>query len=341
MILIGKTPDAKGDFSLYYDTHYIPFLVMKMKYPTIILLFSILFACQDNTEEMNYLPTEDSNYKGENIEFYLPCGDTIAGTFTYPKNSVQQLPAVVLITGSSAHDRDNSKPENSLHSFRPFRQIAEKLSSNGIAVLRLDDRGVGQSSGGHIDNLITPERADDIREGIEYLKNRAEIDGCRIGLIGLSEGASIAHMIASKDQSIKGLVLLSGIGSTGKEIIEYQIKNGLLDRNDLPKLLKQNKNLEFLYQFDPLKTASLITTPVLIISGKTDKRVPYTDAFKLSNAIKANGNINVEVRILPDHNHLLLKESSDGIETEYGRIHSNRVPDEVLTIISDWIKNII
>lgn len=81
------------------------------------------------------------------------------------------------------------------------------------------------------------------------------------------------------------------MGSTGKEIIEYQIKNGLLNRNDLPKLLKQNKNLEFLYQFDPLKTASLIQPPLLIINGKTDKSVPYTDAFKLNNAIRANGNI--------------------------------------------------
>jgi dipeptidyl aminopeptidase/acylaminoacyl peptidase len=305
-----------------------------------ILLFSIyLFACQKNTEELNYLPSEDANFKGENIEFQLPCGDKIAGTFTYPKNIVQKLPAVVLITGSSAHDRDNSKPDKPLNSYRPFRQLAEKLSLNGVAVLRLDDRGVGKSTGGHIDNLTTPERADDIREGIQYLISRNEIDSLRIGLIGLSEGASIAHMISSKDKSIKCLVLLSGIGSTGKEIIEYQIKNGLLNRNDLPKLLKQNKNLEFLYQFDPLKTASLIQTPVLIINGKTDKSVPYTDAFKLKNAIRANGNNNVEVNILPNHNHLLLKESSDGIETKYGRMHSNNVPDEVLTIISNWIKN--
>ena len=313
---------------------------MRVKNIIIILLFSIyLFACQNNTDELNYLPSEDANYKGENIEFHLPCGDKIAGTFTYPKNSVQKLPAIVLITGSSAHDRDNSKPEKPLTSYRLFRQIAEKLSSNGIAVLRLDDRGVGKSTGGHIDNMTTPERADDIREGIQYLKKRNEVDSLRIGLIGLSEGASIAHMIASKDKSIKGLVLLSGIGSTGKEIIEFQIRNGLLNRNDLPELLKQNKNLEFLYQFDPLKTASLIQAPVLIINGKTDRRVPYTDAFKLTNAIKANGNSNVEVKILPNYNHLLLKESPDGIETRYGRILSNRVPDEVLKIISDWIKN--
>lgn len=306
---------------------------------TILLSVIYLFACQNNTDELNYLPAEDANCKGENIEIHLPSGDIIAGTFTYPKNFVQKMPAIVLITGSSAHDRDNSNPEKPLTSYRPFRQIAEKLSSNGIAVLRLDDRGLGKSKGGNIDNMTTPERADDIREGIKFLKKRNDVDSLRIGLIGLSEGASIAHIIASRDKSIKGLVLLSGIGSTGKEIIEYQIKNGLLGGNDLPELLNQNNNLEFLYQFDPLKTARLINAPVLIINGKTDRRVPYTDAFKLSNAIRANGNSNVEIKILHNYNHLLLKESSDGLETTYGRIYSNRIPDEVLQIISDWIKN--
>lgn len=75
-------------------------------------MFSIyFFACHNNREELSYLPSEDENYKGENIEFLLPCWDKIAGTYTYPKNSVQKLPAIVLITGSSAHDRDNSKPD--------------------------------------------------------------------------------------------------------------------------------------------------------------------------------------------------------------------------------------
>ncbi len=134
---------------------------MRVRNIIIILLFSTyLFACQNNTDEINYLPSEDANYTSENIEFHLPCGYKIAGTFTYPKNSVQKLPAVILITGSSAHDRDNSKPGKAINSYRPFRQKAEKLSSNGIAVLRLDDRGIGKSTGGHIDNIITPESID-------------------------------------------------------------------------------------------------------------------------------------------------------------------------------------
>jgi dipeptidyl aminopeptidase/acylaminoacyl peptidase len=307
----------------------------------VLLILNILFSCQKKTSEINYLPSKNDNYIGENIKFKLPSGDIIAGTLTYPKYFSQKLPAVILITGNSAHDRDNSKPYRSINSYRPFRQIAEKLSSNGVAVLRLDDRGIGKSSGGNINNMTTIERANDIKQGIKYLKKRNEIDSLKIGLIGLSEGASIAHIIASKDESIKILVLLSGIGSKGKEIIEYQIKNGILNGAELKTLLSSDKNLKYLYTFDPLKTVSLIKSPVLIINGKLDKRVPYTDAYKLSNAIKANGNTNVEVKILPEYNHLLLKVSSDGVETKYGKISSNKIPKEVLEIISYWvIKNL-
>jgi dienelactone hydrolase len=77
--------------------------------------------------------------------------------------------------------------------YRPFRQIADALSSRGIAVLRMDDRGVGCSEGGDIANAPIPERADDIKAGIRYLKNRNEVDAERIGLIGISEGGNIGR----------------------------------------------------------------------------------------------------------------------------------------------------
>ncbi len=303
----------------------------------IILFLIVFYGCQHKTAEINYLSDVNADYSGENIEFTLPCGDIIAGTLTYPKKSPGKLPAMILITGSSAHDRDNSKPDLPADTYRPFRQIAAKLSSNGIAVLRLDDRGISKSKGGNINNMTTPERANDIKAGIHFLKNRKEIDSTRIGLLGLSEGASIAHIIASKDNSVKTLVLLSAIGSTGKQIIEFQMKNSLINRGELQELLKRDINLQYLYGFNPLETAGLIHCPVLIINGKADKRVPYKDAYKLSEAIKLNGNIHVEVKVLPEYNHLLLKVSQNGVETRYGKINSNKVPDEVLDLISEWL----
>ena len=304
---------------------------------TLLFVSVILTSCQDHDNSIGYLPPENALYTGENIKIQLASGDILAGTLTLPKNEAQKVPAVVLVTGSSAHDRDNSKPGAPPNAYRPFRQIAGKLSSNGIAVLRMDDRGIGESSGGNITNMTTPEKADDIKQCIAYLRNRDEINGSQIGLIGLSEGASIAHMIASKDQRIAFVVLLSGIGSKGKEIIRYQVKHGLINEKNLPDMLERNKNLRYLYGFDPLKTARHIRQPVLIIHGKTDRRVPFIDAIKLEKAIRSNGNNNVTVRILPGCNHLLLKEHPEGTPTRYGNISSNKIPEEVLTIIVDWL----
>lgn len=284
---------------------------------------------------IDYAPPEDASYRGEDIEIPLPCGDILAGTLTYPKEISDKIPAVVLITGSSAHDRDNGKPDQSQDAYRPFRQIAHHLSSRGVAVLRMDDRGVGASSGGDIDEMTTPERAEDIKECIQYLRGRPKIDGDRIGLVGLSEGASIAHMIAAEDTAIAGIALLTGIGSPGRVVLEYQIENGLIE--DLPGLLETDRNLRYLYDFDPLETAGLVKQPVLILQGETDRRVPPGDAYRLQEAIQNNGNQNVTVMVLPDHNHLLLKESDTGTETEYGRLSSNQVPDAVLEIIVEWV----
>jgi len=302
-----------------------------------ILFILLLFTSCNNKNQINYLPPTNASYTGENVNIRLKCGDVLAGTFTYPENINQKYPAVILITGSSAHDRDNSQPEKPLTAYRPFRQIADKLSSNGIAVLRVDDRGVGASKGGDINNMTTEERACDIRECLQYLKTRNEIDSSRIGLIGLSEGASIAHIIAASDKSVKLLILLSGIGSKGKEIIEFQVKNGLIDGKKLPELLKSDKNLQFLWNFDPLKTAKLIQQPTLIINGAKDKNVPPDDGLKLYSSMKNNGNKNVRVEILPNYTHLLLKENRS--EKEIEDVHTkNKIPDELLNLILEWIK---
>ncbi len=303
----------------------------------VVIIISLFVSCKKSPGKISYSPPYGANYQYEDIQLILKCRDILAGSLTYQTNKDRRVPAVILITGSSPHDRDNSKPERSISSYRPFRQIADKLSSSGIAVLRMDDRGVGESIGGDIKNMTTKERALDIMECLRYLRSRSEIDSSRIGLLGLSEGASIAHMIASFDKSIKVIVLLSGIGSSGKEIISYQVKNGVIDEKMMPKLLKKDKNLKYLYEFDPLQTVRMIKQPVLIIHGKKDRRVPFTDAFKLENELKLNGNNNVTVKILEEHNHALLEEDSTGVETSYGTLSSNQISDEVLTIITNWI----
>jgi len=296
-----------------------------------LLLLGVIYYHVKVAGPVTYTPPTGAGYAYEDVRLPLPGGDVLAGSLTLPKGTGAGIPAVVLITGSSRHDRDNASPRAPNTAYRPFRQMAHRLSSHGIAVLRMDDRGVGESIGGDLSQLTTAERAKDIEAGIAYLRRKPEIDALRIGLIGLSEGVSISHMIASQDSRIKALVFLSGIGSPGKEVLSYQIQQGVLSEDELSALLRTDKNTRFLYEFDPLITARMIRQPVLIIHGDKDRQVPYTDAFHLERAIKENGNRKVTVRILVGYDHALLKVRPDGT------VVSARIPDEVLATILDWL----
>jgi len=107
-------------------------------------------------------------------------GIKIAGTLTLPRGK-GPFPAVLLISGSGPQDRNEFTV---LH--RPFKVLADYLTRRGIAVLRVDDRGVGSSSG-DFSKATTRDFADDVLAGVQYLKNRRELCPNSIGLIGWRE----------------------------------------------------------------------------------------------------------------------------------------------------------
>ncbi|MEW6211679.1 MAG: alpha/beta fold hydrolase [Acidobacteriota bacterium] len=139
----------------------------------------------------------------------------LAGTLTLPR-AKGPFPAVLLITGSGPQDRNES-----LLGHKPFLVLADHLTRLGVAVLRVDDRGVGGSTG-NITQATTEDFALDALAGVEYLKSRKEIDPKKIGLIGHSEGGLIAPIAASRSNDIAFVVLMAGPGLTGEEIIYLQ-----------------------------------------------------------------------------------------------------------------------
>ncbi len=135
----------------------------------------------------------------------------LAGTLTLPRTG-GPFPVVLLITGSGQQDRDET-----VYSHKPFLLIADYLTRRGIAVLRVDDRGIGGSTG-EVYNATTADFAEDALAGVKFLKSRKEIDRRQIGLIGHSEGATIATMIAAGSKDVAFIVMLAGTGVTGDEM---------------------------------------------------------------------------------------------------------------------------
>lgn len=158
-------------------------------------------------------PIKPYPYQEEEVKFINETDDiTLAGTLTLPKSSNKKPPVVILISGSGPQDRNES-----FASHKPFLVLADYLTRNGIAVLRYDDRGFGESTG-DFSAGTTADFATDVMSAIEFLKGRTDIDRNQIGLIGHSEGAIIAPLVANQSNDISFIVLLAGTGTAGKEV---------------------------------------------------------------------------------------------------------------------------
>ncbi len=146
-------------------------------------------------------------------------GAQLAGTLTVPQGA-GPFPAVLLITGSGPQNRDEE-----ILGHKPFWVIADHLSRRGVAVLRVDDRGVGGSSASPDPAATTSEDfVGDVLAGVTFLAARDDIAGDRIGLIGHSEGGIIAPMAAVRSETVAFVVLLAGPGVKGDELLLLQLE---------------------------------------------------------------------------------------------------------------------
>jgi pimeloyl-ACP methyl ester carboxylesterase len=139
----------------------------------------------------------------------------LEGTLTKPANA-NKFPVVLLITGSGPQDRDETI---GLH--KSFFVMADYFTRQGIAVLRVDDRGVGKSTG-NFPAATSVDFASDVMAGIHYLKTRTDIDTARIGLLGHSEGAMIAPYVAARSKDVSFIVMLAGPAEGGMKTMYYQ-----------------------------------------------------------------------------------------------------------------------
>ncbi len=161
------------------------------------------------SEDVEYDNADKSIHFG--ATFTVPLPDPNVNYFRAPV-----YPTVLLITGSGKQDRDET-----ILGHKSFAVIADYLTRQGIAVLRVDDRDIGKTTGNY-STSTSADFANDVEAGINYLKSREDVDTANIGLIGHSEGGMIAPMVAVKRKDVRFIVLLAGPGVKISELMEQQ-----------------------------------------------------------------------------------------------------------------------
>lgn len=299
----------------------------------------------------DYSAPADAPYVAEEVVVKTPAGHTLAGTLTVPKSASRAKPvgAIVTVTGSGPQDRDENL---GLPGHRPFRQIADSLGRRGIAVLRMDDRGTG-ASGGTFKGSTSADFAEDVRAGLAYLRTRPEIRSDRLGVLGHSEGAVIAPMVADKEPTLRAIVLLAGVAQPARSALHSQIRN-LYEHDttltsakrdsliaDIPRridgMMAADPWMNFFLSYDPAATMRRVRTPVLILTGSRDQQAAPEQVPLQEAAFKEAGNKDVTARVLPDLNHLFVHDT-DGFPGKYAKLPPPIVMQaDVVGMIADWL----
>jgi fermentation-respiration switch protein FrsA (DUF1100 family) len=177
------------------------------------LIISLLLVCQAFSQD----PQPPYPYHSEDLRFEnQAAGITLAGTLTVPEEG-ERFPAAVLVSGSGPQNRDEE-----IFGHKPFLVLSDYLTRNGIAVLRYDDRGVSES-GENYSTTTLYDFASDAAAAVNYLKTRKEINPEKIGIIGHSQGGTIAFMLAGEENSdLAYIVSMAGMAIPGDSLMRMQ-----------------------------------------------------------------------------------------------------------------------
>ena len=285
---------------------------------------------------------------------------TLAGTLTLPADFEAQKsrPVVLMVTGSGLQNRDEE-----IFDHKPFAVIADYLARHGIASLRYDDRGFGQSTG-EVANATTADFAEDAEAGIRFLRTMifSEKNGrktrekplfSKVGILGHSEGGSVAFMLGAK-QAVDFIVALAAPGIKGDTLLVEQT-NALLELSGQPAKmsLKQmrltmamqetNPWYEFFTEYDPAADIAATRCPVFALNGSLDKQVlPESNLNAIYNLqltiYDSTPNIqhpSPKIKLYPGLNHLF-QHAKTGATTDYNSIEET-ISEEVLRDIAEWI----
>lgn len=304
-------------------------------------------------------------YTQESVSF-SNADAVLKGTLTLPEGFTGETPVVIMITGSGLQNRDEE-----IFDHKPFAVIADALARNGIASLRYDDRGFGESTGDAV-NCTTEDLMHDALSGIDLLRNRFR----KVGVLGHSEGGTIALMLGAGNK-VDYIVSLAGMVISGKETLLEQNRYALsqagypeqvtdeyckilslafdgndslkseLEASNLPSELKQNllpalhqlesPYMRYFLALDMRDKLDNVSCPVLALNGTKDTQVFYENNLgALNNGLPSSPSN--KIMALDGLNHLF-QHCKTGSVNEYSTIEETVSP-EVTDIIYRWIKSL-
>ena len=274
-------------------------------------------------------------YETEEVTFTNDkAGATLAGTLTIPADAKCVL---LMVTGSGAQNRDEEVFEH-----KPFAVIADRLARAGIATLRYDDRATGKSIGGMDANVTTKDFAEDAAAGIEWLRSSKRFK--KVGILGHSEGGSIAFMLGAQ-KKVDFIVSLAGPAVTGDSILLAQ--NKLLGGDaakdltieklrEMPQI-KQSPWIQWFIDYDPQNDIAKIKCPVMALNGSKDCQVVASQSVPALRRTLPKNKQNL-IKQYDGLNHLF-QHCKTGLPIEYGTIEET-FSEEVIRDIITWVKQL-
>ncbi len=267
---------------------------------------------------------------------------SFGGTLTLPEEADSDTIILLMVSGSGQQDRDET-----LMDHKPFAVIADAFARAGIASLRYDDRGVGASTG-DLTIATTDTFAADALAGLKYLRS---LGYKKVGLLGHSEGGTIAFMLASGAISSEAIstpdfiISMAGMAENGEATLLAQIEKIAIAQG-LPEAqagayAKQavastkataNPWMEHFLKLDPAPYISKVTCPALVINGEKDLQVIAERNIPIIKKLLSTATI----KTYPDLNHLF-QHCQTGNPTEYYGIEET-ISTEVLADMVNWIK---
>lgn len=327
--------------------------------------FSLVLTPGEPSLRRPQSPQPPFPYSQEEISFSN--GDAVLkGTLTLPKEYNKDTPVLIMITGSGLQNRDEE-----IFDHKPFAVIADALARNGIASLRYDDRGFGESTGDAV-NCTTEDLMKDAMAGIDLLRQKF----IKVGVLGHSEGGTIALMLGA-DKKVDFIVSLAGMVISGKETLMDQNQYALsqagypqqiideycellslafegnesftqkMNSSSVPMELKQNLQaglqqlntpyMQYFLELDTRGKLGKIHCPVLALNGTKDTQVFYKNNIEALNDGLPSNDRN-KIATLEGLNHLF-QHCSTGSLNEYATIEETISPG-VLEIIYQWIASL-